>query len=360
MVTEDPQATSALLAAYGAVKFKFVDMSGCEGLHSPKDRADHKVKQALAQGTGADGTAKRGYTRIVETGEDGAQTVTGWAKRKDKPIYDEAERVLKAALRECGGLIQRYSIKVGGARAVPSTRYTEFQGARTRCKEIAGETNNHPAVVSANDRLRAEGQPLISLTYTPNLFPELSLSDPEDLERAERIRSSVAEAIALVCDACRSGDRERIRYVIEQVGALGEAVSDPVMAEQVQGLLGLAERTVEAITARGRAQSATIRANPETVRGQEAAERFLAAQATETTIKAELAQVATQVAATICEAIETDPVVLTSQGPQDADLGAIELEAPTIIESAEDTIVRIATEGQPAKEPGTDFSGIEL
>lgn len=350
---QDQQSTSELLAAYGATKFRFIDTSSCESTHSPKDREDHEVSEERGKDEGSLGNARRGHTKIVSLDDAGNKTIVGYAKRNDKPIFDEAEKVLKAAIREATSLIQRYSIKVGGARAVPSTRYAEFRSARDRCREIASETNQHPAVIAANRRLREEKRDLIHITYTPNLFPELSLSDPEDLERAERIKSSVAEAIALVCDACRSGDRDKIRYVVEQVGALGDAISDPTRQAEIKSLLKLADKTVEAITARGRAAGATMRSNPGTTKAQEAADRFLAAQATESELKTELNVMATS----IFQLVEAEANEIMISAPE---IMKIELDEIPVMTREDEIAAMVADLDREKEEFSTDLSGIEL
>lgn len=355
---QDPAAASALIQAYGSTRFRFVDSSGCEVRHSPKDRADQEVSEETGKDVGNLGTARRGHTKIVAVDADGAVTLKGWAKRKDKPVFESAEEVLRAAQKECNGLIQRCSVRVGGARAVPSTRYADFAAARQRCREIAAATNQDPAILAANEILRREGKPTMNMTFYIGLHPELSLSDPEDIERAERVRRSVAEAIGQVCAACRSGDRDRIRYVLDQVGALSDSVSDPKVAEDVSGLLKMAEDTLTAISARGRAESAVARSNPETTRGQNAAQRLEAAIATARANETALVAKAEALFSSISDALETETTAGADHGPAASAL-TVEVETPIAAELApEDLIASVAQ--QPVAAPQVEESAIEL
>lgn len=320
----DPVAASALLSCIGSKKFRFIDPSGCESNHSPKDRTDLEVEEAHAKETiGDDITAKRGCAKIVVVDATGQHQIKGWAKRRDKAVFHDAEAVLKSALAECRSLIMRCSVRVGGARAVPDTMYGQFTAVAQRCRQIAQETNAAPAVVKANAELRRSGKPPITMTFNIGLYPELSLSDPGDIERAERIQAAVSSAIAEVCLACRSGDRERIRYVLDQIGALGDSIANPTVGEDVRQLLQSAQATVEAITARGRAESAVIRANPETDRGRAAAARLLEAQAAEAKIKEETAKLA----GTIFDVLDLSALI-PQTGEIEAANHAVELEAP--------------------------------
>jgi len=356
---ENPEAASALLRTYGSVRFKFIDMSGCRAEHSVKDRADIQVSEETGKDSSGLNISRRGHTKIVESREDGTSAIVGWAKRADKPLFEEAERILKGALGECRGLIQRCSVKVGGARAVPATRYADFALAKERCREITLATNQDLAIIEANKRLSDEGKNKIRMEFFPSLFPELSLSDPEDLERAERIRNSVAESIGQVVSACKSGDRDKIKYVLEQVGALGDAVSDPKIAGDVQGLLSLAQQTAEAITVQGRAQSAALRANPETSRGQAAAERFLQASAAAEALQAKLASAAETVSGFFFEGLETSETSEAAPvAASDLDLG-VELTTPQIAKAPEDLIAEIASEVPASADSGLDL-GIEV
>lgn len=269
---------STLLQAIGSTKFRFLDTSGVESTHSPKDREDHQSDEsgsadnALFNG---EKVARRGHAKVL----DASGAHVGWAKRNDKPIFDAAEKVLREAIRAANALIRRYTIKVGGARAVPCERYSEFENARQECLILAANTNQHADIVAANAILSAQGKSNIRMQFDVSWHPELTLSDPADIERVERIKASVAEAIGQVVSACRSGDREQIRYVIDQVGALGESVSDPVLKADVKAMLDAANDAAERISAEGRARSAMLRANPDSTRGQAAAARFLEAGA---------------------------------------------------------------------------------
>ena len=268
---------SALIQAIGSTKFRFLDMSGVESKHSPKDREDAQSDESVSADSAVfDGEkiARRGHARVV----DAAGDHIGWAKRNDKPIFDAAEKHLRESIRAANALIRRCTIKVGGARAVPCERYVDFENARTECLTLAANTNQSEHIVAANAILAAQGKPNMCMQFCVSWHPELTFADPADAERGERIRQSVAEAIGQVVNACRSGDREQIRYVLDQVGALGDSVSDPVLKADVKSILTAANDAAERISAEGRARSAVLRSNTQTTRGQQAASRFLDAQ----------------------------------------------------------------------------------
>lgn len=262
---------SALLQAIGSTKFRFLDTSGVESQHSPKDREDMQTDEGIAQDS-ANGCAKRGHAKVLD--EQGQHI--GWARRNDKPIFDAAEKELRESIRLANGMIRACTIKVGGARAVPCERYADFIEAQSLCKRLADNTNLHADIQAANLILIGQGKPIIRMQFDVSWHPELTLSDPADIERTERIKASVAEAIGQVITACRSGDREQIRYVLDQVGALGESVSDPKLQADVKSILTAAETAAQKISDEGKARSAMLRSNTESKRGQAAAERFLA------------------------------------------------------------------------------------
>lgn len=273
--------------------FRFIDMSGCETTHSPKERTDAEVDAATAQEKGEEGSApraRRGFAKVI--GLDGSEK---WAARADKAVYADAEKVLRDAQLKCRAEIWAVSVKVGSARAVPSRRYVDFTAARERCQAIVAEANASEQIGAANALLAAAGRPTMRIAFFPGLHPELTLADPEDKARAERLQQSVAESIALVIDAVRSQDRDRIRQTLESVGALAESVADPQVSGQVAQILTLAERTLAAQAALGRAQAASSRTT--TQRGtHEAARRLRTAQEDLEAAQREAAQVADSLA----------------------------------------------------------------
>lgn len=265
--------SSALLQAIGSTKFRFLDTSGVESTHSPKDREDMQTDDSAADSADFDGKqiARRGHARVLD--ENGI--MVGWAKRNDRPVFDAAEKVLRTAILTANSIIRQCTINVGGGRAVPSQRYADFEAAKMACLQLAANTNQAPEIIAANAILSAQGKENIRMCYDISWHPELTLSDPADIERSERIRKSVAEAIGQVIQACKSGDRIQIRYVLDQVGALAESVSDPKLQTEVKTILDLAESTAQKMADEGKARAAVLRSNAESKRGQEAASRFL-------------------------------------------------------------------------------------
>lgn len=245
--------------------FRFLDLSGCEVSHSPRRRQDLEVHAAEAQekGTAAhEPRARRGHAKVVLG--DGQER---WAKRKDEPVFAEAEAVIRQAQVACRAVLAAISVRVGNARAVPRPCYERFEEARQRCQAIAREANDLDQVKEANRLLQERGERgRLSIVYDVGLHPELRLADPEDARRAERLQRSIAEAISLVLRAVRSGDREQIRQALESAGALAEGCADPDLRGEVERVLLLAQETTRALVEQARAQSAAARASREQVR----------------------------------------------------------------------------------------------